>query len=242
MRFVGTGRSATADQMSLLALTETAVAISFGAFVAYTNETVFYILLSALLSPILLLRTEFSSQICCELFIYLSPIPQTLFERVEDWEFQGEEIDQPIIRKLLRLVILLFTLLYWLFLIVLVILISGLLRFASNLVGLVFRPLYTLSHIPANWRRVVFQTDVSTKPEIIPGLSDYLHKAKTGLPSDEFIALWDFAEATDRFSKHVSDAVQKAKRLRRKSAQFGYKPGNIQEEFPWTYLVLGSFI
>ncbi len=167
MRLYSKTRSNKSFEISILAIIESAVAIAISLWFAWTHQSVLHILVTSLVAPFLLLRTEASTKLGLKYF---------------DSVYGGR-----ISRKVLHLVTSILVLLIVIFLgldplvgliilifgagIVLVPILGSLVsRIASILKTFVQSPINSILEIPNNWYRVVFCIDSTSPPELVPGI------------------------------------------------------------------------
>jgi hypothetical protein len=146
MRLVSTAESATSGEASVLAIVETILAISLVFYLSAHLNTVRWLAIAMLVSPLLLLRTQESTSLGIKWFdamIERVPAPESEFITAIEFLFIGTAIA--------------FTA-----------------RVAATVVATVKAPTHALQAIAQNWWRLTFATDSFLEPELVPGHKEVL--------------------------------------------------------------------
>jgi hypothetical protein len=158
MRWTSTHESVEEEEVSALALFETAVAIGLSWFIYRYVGTLRHVAVAAAVAPFLLLRTPESTELGLRF--------------ADTWLSRYEETADPTYQKILSssgigaVFLFPFTMVY----LAGAVFVSVLAKILATLVVLLSYPRHTLSAIPQNWRRVVFCTDLNATPELVPGV------------------------------------------------------------------------
>lgn len=193
-RWLWLGARGSADRgiISILALAETLAAMAVSAYFALRHGT-FFLVVSACLAPLLLLRTQASQ----ELGLMWGPraISRTfwtieyLLHMLPDTRFLG------FWRRVLAVILLAVAFVVLMFLgFVVIALTTPAVRFAATLVTFCRTPLQCLMAIPRNWWRNVACVDMTHVPEPLPGIDAIIDAQRFEV---EFILLlhpWQFIQ------------------------------------------------
>ena len=144
MRCFSTLRSADAREVSILAILETLVAISLSVGIAMKLGTVKWIVLSAALAPLLLLRTQRSKELGLKLFDILCG--WVTRHASPGWGFE-----------------------YFSILWMVAAVTAPVARLLATILTVLRHPILSLRSIPSNWFRTTFCVDVCCPLEVVPG-------------------------------------------------------------------------
>jgi len=160
MRWHSTPESIQQGKPSILAILETLTAIVVSLLIAYHINSVRYIAVGACIAPLLLLRTEKSSQLA---LYWSEKFFKLLFSTYFDIFNVKDTMSSKGIKK--RIFILISLILH----LILIISIFFIKIFTTTIIVIRY-PLNTLNYFSFNWRQIVLCTDFYTIPELIPGL------------------------------------------------------------------------
>jgi hypothetical protein len=173
MRLVSTRESIRAEEVSGLAITETAIASLISLLVAYRFHSLGFILLSAGLAPLLLLRTDASAGTG---LLYASKGARVVIGRplaiLRYFSRKSDERRTLSLSILLLLSMSLYTLVFALIITPLFVVAITFVKIFVTVLFLVRHPFASIGAIPENWRKVVLCTDSFTIPEILPRIEE----------------------------------------------------------------------
>ena len=148
-----TPESTDNETISILACVDTLTACGLSLWIAFQYDIWLHIGISALIAPLLLLRTPYSIE------IGISWLNQTSDKAINVLDKIRVEPTKRVLGDLLLITIL-----------IIVGLLSISIRISATVVGLLKHPIITISNIPTNWKRIALYTDFLHPPEIIPGI------------------------------------------------------------------------
>lgn len=152
VRVHSTTETAAAGEITLLAMLETAVAVGISIWLAWHRHSLRHVEVGACLAPLLLLRTERSTELALRWMAGFMRLAKAERDRLDG----------------LQLIAFLFT-----FALAGVPLVLVVVRGASIAVTVIQHPFLCLRELPSNWRRVVLATDFFCTPELIPGAEQH---------------------------------------------------------------------
>lgn len=191
MRLHATRESCDQGEITVLALVETVLAVALLAFLSVWLETTHWLAGACLLSPLLLLRTKESEQRGLRMWSWL--------------EKKHGALATAHAVGVLILILLAYWMAGWWYLLLLFPFTGAgsamgfypmifIIRFSAAVITVIKHPLSSLTAIPENWRRVIFATDSSIFPAIVPGGSE-------GVSSISMLkALWKHDSFSTRFT------------------------------------------
>ena len=160
-----TPHSIKSEQVSILAVVETLIAIALSIYLYVSYESILHIAFAALLAPFLLLRTKRSTEQALALVeITSSRLERFAYDIIPEVNTTSRMVGWIVFAFVLVVVIAL-----WIANIATIFLI----KFGVVSYNLITNFVDSLSSIPDNWRRVVLYTDICSYPEIVPGIEDY---------------------------------------------------------------------
>ncbi len=198
MRLISNTKSARRREVSLLAIIETIGAISCSVWVAVSVNTFVFILLGALVAPLLLLRTQKSTRFGLAVFRPVSKVinaeivsilnlgfsvvvsfPVSVYfvyramSTISEIEFFQSQIGIGIFFLFIGSLLLatVFTILTTTIYGVFVVGVMLLIKVIATAYGILFCLRQTLIAIPKNWYKIAWCTDICTPPELFPGVS-----------------------------------------------------------------------
>ena len=177
--WVCTPESTDNEIISALACIDTLIACGLSLWIAFQYDIWLHIGIGALIAPLLLLRTPYSTE---KGISWLDQISNKAINTIGDATGKlSSTLIPPIqsqsefIATALALIILIPTLV--IIFVTLSLLIINIRVFATIL-GLLKHPVITISNIPTNWKRIALYTDFLHPPEIIPGLESKITAEK----------------------------------------------------------------
>jgi len=164
MRLVSTPQSVKDGEVSLLAILETSVAVCLTLWIAFKCGTLAHIAVGGCLGFLLLLRTEASTQLGITWLI-----------RVKNWlteSLSGFNTTKYPRSMLLSILFVLKVLALYVYILILYMLSSVLIKVSATCVTVRRFPGASLSQIPSNWFRVSLCIDSRRPPELVPGTEE----------------------------------------------------------------------
>ncbi|QDV49570.1 hypothetical protein [Gimesia fumaroli] len=169
MRLYSTPQSANNLEVSLLAIIETIAAVSFSLWLAISYlGTWDYVLVGACVAPLLLLRTESSCNLALHTFLKYESLAILNYSQSVGT------------KKILAFFLYFCTLLF----------VPLLCRLFAMIMGIIKRPIETITRIPCNWIQICVCTDLFHPPELVPGIQ--LNKNKISFDILDFVTYCKF--------------------------------------------------
>ena len=193
------------NYISLVGVVETLIATAL-CFSLLRTDYVYYLLVSFVLSPILMLRSRKASELSIDLMGRFDKYwLRIIGAAVEKLEFLSLDIKNAFLDDLIEIFLtfvfnLLLMLPYVIFLFVA--------KALSVIYCFLVSPLKTIRQIPANWFKLVFSVDVFHPPELIPSV-EYIYKSEQDDNSlATFVGAWRWSKLGRVFSKDYDLVVK----------------------------------
>ncbi len=176
IRLHSTVGSVRNGDITVLAIVETVLAISITVFIAVYYETLMHIAVSACIAPLLLLRTEESTERGLRWFAKAVDTSYTSMDAYDDF------LESPSSSRFVAVRIIYRMVLGVLYIPLVVVIVFGLVpvSFAIKIVATTYsflrHPIYTISAIPHCWKRIALCTDMAYPPELLPGVEEEFEK------------------------------------------------------------------
>lgn len=156
MRYFSTDESIIEREMSVLALIETVLAMSFSIFIAIKYRVVAHIVFGISIAPFLLLRTDMSTKLGVSWFKKMFSFENKIINKIP---VKGTNLFSGIILFLLILILAAVSALF--------------VRVVATIVTLLKYPVESITSIPLNWFTIALVMDMKHPPELLPGLNRY---------------------------------------------------------------------
>ena len=159
--WVCTPQSTTNEIISVLACVDTLIACGLSLWIAFHYDIWLHIGIGALIAPLLLLRTPYSTE------KGISWLDQALEKTGDILDYFASNYFTSKSNSLIDNILTVISILSYL---IITSLLSIGIRISATVLGFLKHPIITISYIPTNWKRIALYTDFLHPPEIIPGL------------------------------------------------------------------------
>ena len=168
MRLFSTRNSFDNGEVSVLAIIETALAICSAIYIATTNKSSILIFSSCVIAPLLLLRTEQSTQMGLLVATKLLGRLDSVFTKLPD----PSESTSPLVRTIKKYLYIASMFVIMFIYSTLTYIICTISKVIAVIYGITFYPKQSITAIPLNWFKYVFCIDTANPPEAIVGISN----------------------------------------------------------------------
>ena len=166
--WVCTPESTDNEVVSILACVDTLIVCGLSLWIAFQYDIWLHIGIGALIAPLLLLRTPYSTE---KGINWLDQILTKVIDIVEELEGKLTSSNRSkFTQSTLKIISNILLMSTYLVLFVIIGLLSISTRIFATITGLLKHPIITITNIPTNWKRVALYTDFLHPLEIIPGL------------------------------------------------------------------------